>query len=338
MAMNIGNGARRSRARNNVQGLGAASLLVVLGASCPRTAWAQETSVVTEPRPSKGSVVEAGALRCDFSEHEGLPDADTRTATRLICQELQKAGAAKTTYLVRWERLEKAVIVSVEPEGGTSAVRSVVLQNLSEVMTAAPRLARSVVENRSVAETAEADNLVASETTLNPLRTVRTGFHVGLLGASAVGKDADFSSGLIGGLSSRWKDLSTFVGGRLGGLNAGPHLGIASADVGLKYYFGEGNTAFFAGGGGSLALYTLGRSPNPFRGRGVAAYGEVGVEGLRDRRVGVWASLRCDVPFFRLERTYPENVSSGALSMMATSQVDRANLFPVALNVGVAWH
>jgi hypothetical protein len=273
-------------------------------------------------RASRSSAVAVGAIRCDYSEHEGIPDADARTATRLICAELDKANAPTTIYRVRWERLDKTIFVSVEPDGARGAMPGVALQSLSEVLTAAPRLARAALENRSMADTAEADNLTASETTLNPLRAVRTGIDLGLVGVTGVGRASDLSSGVSVAVTNRWKEVAIVLGARTGGLTDGNHVGFVSADVGLRYPLSEAKTAVFLGGGASLAIHTWGAPPNRMKGEGLAGFLEVGVDAFRDRRVGVWAALRCDVPTFALE----------------DGRTQRATVVPLALSMGVAWH
>src|SRR5579871_1346841 len=112
---------------------------------------------------------------CRLDAHEGIADADSRTAALLICSEIARLNPpADAHYHVTLGKLGTIVILSVTREGDTPAVtadvRELRLHGIEEASIAAPRLAESIVRGTPIVETEKFDNLVGQETRAAPKR------------------------------------------------------------------------------------------------------------------------------------------------------------------------
>src|SRR5262249_19805538 len=106
---------------------------------------------------------------CRLGEHAGIDEPSAQTATQVVCDAIQHAGASPgERYRVTLGRLGSIVVLGVEQEGGTvgSTVdsRHMRLQGIEEVTVAAPRIAESLVRGTPLPETEKVDNLVGEET------------------------------------------------------------------------------------------------------------------------------------------------------------------------------
>jgi hypothetical protein len=66
----------------------------------------------------------------------------------------------------------------------------------------------------------------------------------------------------------------------------------------------------------------------------MGAFGEVGAELLRSRRVGILTSVRADLPFYALQQL-KNDFANGTI---VTTTTESRYVVPLTLNFGVAWH
>jgi hypothetical protein len=301
------------------------SLLVVALLTAAPSASGQEASVVNPVS------VRAGEIECTVTDHGAIPEGDARTAADLLCGELLERGAPADRYEVRFGKLDSNVLVTVTrtrpyadshtaqpPEGRASkpTSRRILLSSLSEMPVAAQRLATALITDKPVAETEGADNVTAAEAR-RP--TTKNGTLAGtgeIIAQTHVGAAAGLSGGFGLGLDFRLQSVSILVRGRAGGIGDSDRtLSFASADVGGRYYPFDSSTAPFAGAALVVAHWNVDGSPD-HEGSGMGAAAELGVDALRNAKVGISGSVRADLPFFDLDGTW---------------------IMPLSFNVGVAF-
>ncbi len=148
----------------------------------------------------------AGGYSCVLGRNDGMGEGDARTTLDLICGALSSQHAPPGTYEVRTGSLGKRTMLVVSsPESGSE--KRVFIDGPEEVPTAAERIATALVENKTVAETQGADNVVSSEVRA-PLRKVAPlSIFVGATAASAVGFEANTSAGAEADLELRTQRL-----------------------------------------------------------------------------------------------------------------------------------
>jgi hypothetical protein len=275
---------------------------------------AQENDDPMPPLPASASDSPARAPSggtCRLGTHDGIEDADARTAALLLCSEIARLGPpADTRYHVTLGKLGTLIIYSVTREGDTpdvtADVRELRLHGIEEASVAAPRLAEAIVHGTAIAETEKVDNIVGEETR----RPARKG-----------GGSAHFSLGIVGNLPPldqgvgpapgldlhvHYETKSWELGGgiRFGGgqvTNTAPSVAFFMAELGGRYYATDTDVSPYFGGG--LAWDYLSLSlPGTFSGNngGLGAFMDAGVELLRAYHTHLSFGVRADLPFFSL--------------------------------------
>jgi len=291
-----------------------ASFLTGISLLAP-SALADDVAVVVPSPLDEPISVASGQVVCRVTEHGGVDADDARTATDLLCGELAERGARSARYDVRFGPLDGSVLVTVtgaEPK----ASRRILLGSLGEMPVAAPRLAQALLSEKPVADTAGADNVVTSEARQAVRKNGSTGAYLGLVGATSASAGGT-SGGFDLGIDYRLGALGIGVHGRAGGIGSNEtKLAYASADIAGSLHPWDGNVAPFLGTGLVLGYYdAIGRDRDR-SGSGLATFVALGVDAMRNARIGARAFVRADVPFFALEGRY---------------------VVPVSLNVGLAF-
>jgi hypothetical protein len=287
--------------------------LAAAAAACallaPATALAQEP---LEALPASEPAPAAASPTCRLGDHEGLDEADARTAARLVCAEIAHAGApAGTHYRVTLGKLGSATILSVAREGeipgSTADSREMRLQNIEEVMVAAPRIAEAIVKGLPLSETEKVDNLVGGETRQPKSKPGKTHFALGLVGllppldrglspAAGLNLDVHYETGSqqfeVGG--------SMRFGGGSGGENNPPICnGFFFFSMGGRWYSADTDTSPYLGGGLSwsyLNLWIPGQGN--YDSNGLGAFVDAGVQILRTHHAHLAFGARLDLPFY----------------------------------------
>lgn len=253
--------------------------------------------------------VGSGNVVCRVTERGGVAPDDARTAADLLCGELAERDAPAAGYDVRFGRLEGKVVVTVTNVSRQTSQR-LVLGGLSEMPVASKRMAIAFKAERPVAETEGADTVMASEARSPVVKAGQTAGFFGLVGATSA-TSMGAAGGFDLGLDYRLSHVALGAHGRAGGIGSSDRkLAFVSADIGVRAYPWEGDTAPFLGGGVVLGYFNaIGGDAAGFErrdrsGSGLGSFAELGVEMFRTARIGFRASLRADLPFYTLDGQY----------------------------------
>ena len=328
-------------------GILAASFIVFL----PKLVWAQEPALPA-PAPNappvapavaspatvdryQGSddIAQSGDVRCVLRRSEGIKTSDARTGLALACLAIKQAGAAGGDVAIDFGTLGTRVAVSVTREGAPT--KTVLIQSIEEMPTGAERLAHAFVHGGEVKESGTPDTVLASETLQTRTKGGQPSAEMGVFGQTAVGRQSDASAGVDIGLAFRFGRLAPASHLRASGISSGDHrISGASLDVGGRYYFSDGDFAPFAGAGLGASYISIRDTSGGLSGSGVGAYAELGATMLRSGKVGFYASLRADVPFYSLQGT---TYTAGANYASSTRSDVTAFAVPISLNTGLTF-
>jgi hypothetical protein len=253
----------------------------------------------------------AGPFRCEAKEVAGLPAADAATAVAIACEELASVSGRTGAYGVSLRSLGESVVMTVG-HADASDGRSLVLDGLKEVPTAARRLAEALVLGKPIEDTRLVDNLVQSE---GRKLVTRSGSRKFELGALALG--AGQGTGTGSGFSIAFAyDSPTFAIPaelRFAHSSSGDRTtSLFSIDTGARFFFSGHDVSPFVGGGFSMLYLSL----SDLRDRdryvyvedshwGPGLYAEGGFQLFRLHRGRLTAKVRADFPLYSL---HPEGV------------------------------
>jgi hypothetical protein len=290
--------------------------LAVAAAACallaPGAALAQEPPEPLPPAEAAPAPAAAPSPTCRLGDHEGFDEADARTASRLVCAEVAHAGAAAGThYRVALGKLGSATILSVaregETPGSTADSREMRLQNIEEVMVAAPRIAEAIVKGLPLSETEKVDNIVGAETRQPKSKGGTTHFALGLVGLlPPLDRGLTPAAGLDLDVHYETSSQQFEVGGsmRFGGGNGGSNNpAICNAffifSVGGRWYSADTDVSPYLGGGLSWSVLNLSLpAQGTYDSNGLGAYVDAGVQILRTHHAHLAFGARLDLPFF----------------------------------------
>jgi hypothetical protein len=258
-----------------------------------------------------------GPFRCEATEVTGLPAADAATAVAITCDELAAVSGRSGAYSVSMRSLGESVIMTVRHAGADDG-RTLVLDGLKEVLTAAHRLAEAVVLGKPIEDTRLVGNLVRSE---GGELITRPGSRKFELGALAVAGGQGTGTG--GGFSMAFSyDSPTFaIPAELRfahSSNGDRDMSLFSIDTGARFYFSHHDASPFVGGGFSYLYLSL----SDFRDRdsyvylqdshwGPGLYAEGGFQLFRFHRGRLTAKVRADFPTYSLHAQGDEYRSRG---------------------------
>lgn len=293
------------------------------------SARAQDPAVV-QPEPGQAAAAAPAptaipiTATCTLGDHPGVSDAEARTAADVVCHELAKQRATNTAHEVRFGTLGGKTLVTVASRSGNSYdERRTFLAGLDEIHVAAPRLVTSLVEGKPLEETRSVDNVLASETRQTKVQRGQVGFDGGLFGTTALGAAAGASGGIDLGLLYRAGSFGVSSRGRAGGIgSAKEKVGLATLDVGARWYLSNSDVSPFVGAGLGLTYVNLTQnSGQSLDGSGFGGHVVAGVELMRTHHTAASVSVRLDTPFFEVE--------GGRKT---------AYVVPASLNVGLLFH
>ena len=272
------------------------SLLVAASLLVPAVAHAQATPA-TPPSVPSGSVTRtAGEYTTVITERGELSELEARTAADMIGGELVKHKARPGSYDVSFGRLGSRTRLVISNGGET---REAWMASLDELQPASARTVEALSTGRTVGETENVDNVLASETTTRRTKPGQLGAGLNLIGATPVGVPSGLSTGFGVFLHYNTARYSLVAEGRAVGIGSSDQkLAEVSAGIGARFFFSDAEFSPFAGGGLQVAYYNLSKSDSG--GSGAAAYAELGLAGLRSNKVGVYATVRGAAPFFMI--------------------------------------
>jgi hypothetical protein len=301
-------------------------------APLPPPTSAQPTIVTPAPNQAAAAAPAPSAVpitaTCQLGEHPGVDDAEARTGADVLCHELAKARATDGQHEIRFGKLGGRTLVTLASRNGNAYdERRAFISGMDEIHTASPRLVSALVENKSFEDTKNVDNVISSETQPAKVQRGSMGMEGGLFGTTAIGAPANASGGVALGLVYRAERFAVSGTGRAGGIGSGDSkIGLASLDLGARYYITASETAPFLGGGFVLGYYKLNREEPGVRdieGSGVGAYAHGGIEFLRTHHTAFNIAARMDMPFYALK---------------TASKSESHYVMPLSLNVGVVFH
>ena len=283
------------------------SLLVLatfaLSSFSVRSARADDASVVLPPAADETITLTSGHVVCRVTEYGGINAHDARTAADLICGELAERGSPPEPYEIRFGRLDGTVLQTVTRLDRKTSRRTM-LAHLGEVAVAAPRVAQAILSDKSVAETEGADNVLSTDARRAVTKNGMTSAYFGLVGATTGGGGGP-SGGFDVGIDYRLGAFAIGGHGRAGGIGSSDEkLGYASIDMGGRLHPWDAATAPFIGTGLVLGYFNASSRENNRSGSGLGTFAEVGVDMMRNARIGVRTSVRADLPFYALEDRY----------------------------------
>ncbi len=275
---------------------------------------------------------------CRLTDSEGFDDADSRTAARLVCNQLGRAGApANAHYRVSLGKLGSTVILSVAQEGSTPNstvdVREMRLQGVEEVEVAAPRIADSLVHGTPIAETEKVDNIVGGEARVPKTKPGKVHFALGLAGyMPPLDQGQAPSPGVLLDLHYETGNGRLELGGafRAGGGNASngsPTANFVMFSTGGRYYTSDADLSPYVGGGLSWGYLYLALPGQNIEGgnSGLGAYVDAGLQILRTHSTHLALGARLDLPFYALNTTainggtyVPSTTPSGPVNAAST--------------------
>lgn len=305
---------------------------------------------------------------CLIGAHPGFDDADAGHAADLVCDELARFGyplgrpvldpdAYPGAFRIELHPLGAQVFLSVtyeSPIGTEVASRRVLLRDIADVATVAPRIAEALVSGRDLepaaagveaAPTSDAYALyeatpgapaLQSEARLvdRRMQPPDGGFRwgVGVGGAFFTGGGGEV--GPILALLAAYErpqfalDTALRIAIPTGGCEAGTcdETMAITWSVGGRFYLREGAWSPYAGSGlalGMMSVETDALSGNEF---GLGAYADLGLELLRTGTMHLAFELRVDLPFYALTNRAEDG-----------SPIGKRYVAPVSLGTTLTW-
>lgn len=257
------------------------------------------------------SAVPASAV-CLIGDHPGIHESDAQTAAMLVCYELRKQGISvgdpvyqvqnsANVYRVVLRRLGEKVLVRLSwetPVGTVASDRQLLLGNIEEMISAAPRLVEALIHQKPIDTTVNMENVVEQDAPVHRKITGESLWNIGIFGTFVPDTGIKAKPGWEIGWSYEVPDYD--VGTELrftgGGDEWGEDFGFISWSIGGRYFFNNQNFSPYLGGG----LAISGASYTSDDRSGLGAYAVFGMEALRLTRSRLRLELRVDAPFFKL--------------------------------------
>jgi hypothetical protein len=286
----------------------------------------------------------APSASCHIGEHGGVDDADAQTATQLVCAELSRAGApAGATYRVDIGRLGSLVVLTVAREGSlpgsTADARQLKLHGIEDVTSAAPRLAAALVNGTALDEAEVVSQTVAGDKRNPPISASKIHFALGLIGQfPPFDRSATPAPGIDFELHSELDPFEIVGNFRFGADSDDRSVGVVFVNfaMGGRYFPGDGDTSPYLGGGFAWSYLSVNDNVNnDFSGShaGLGAYGEAGVEFLRQRHTHLAIGARLDAPFFSVTNDRSGQTISGGAGTIAPQPVVPPSIYYAPLSL-----
>ncbi len=269
---------------------------------------------------SASASIQSGAAELLIGDNAGIDDVDAQSAAMLIAAEFRKLGFAvndpvfETTtsgniYRVTFRRLGEKVLVHLSQENPPEKViaeKQLWIDNIEEIIQAAPRLVDALVNNKPIASTVDMESVTGHEASEVKKMMGESLWNMGIFGAFIPGTDAAAEPGYEFGWSYQTPRYA--VGTEFRG-SFGDDYSFGSWSIGGRYFFNNKNISPYVGGG----LSVFGGSYNDWYyeddyyydydsgdDNGLGAYFVSGIEMLRLTKSRLKLELRVDRPFFSL--------------------------------------
>ncbi len=266
---------------------------------------------------------------CLAGDTRGLDPEPAALAVDLVCAEArteaERQGAA-ASFRVSATRLDRTVFVRLDGRvDGRDVTASLPLTSLDELPTAAPRLAKSVMADRSLAATRRDDDLVDDEASA-PKKKPSDGFWTGsFFGGSTLGRAA-WVHGAGAGYRREGRDLALVLDVRFAweSRQRNTQTAFAGYSLGGRYLFGTGEISPFVGGGIGYMLLEVTDASEEDVVSAVAPYVEAGVTLGRLSKFRLDLVARTDLPTTKADATsYGNYGGTGAPSPSSPTEGTR---------------
>lgn len=262
-------------------------------------------------------------------DHAGINEVDAHSAAILIAAEFQKLGISvgdpvyKTPksgnlYRVTFHRLGEKIMVHLSQENPPGTVileKQLWIDNIEEMIKAAPRLVDAIVHNKPIDSTVDMETVTGQEAAEVKKITGESLWNVGIFGVTLPGADVFGEPGWEFGWS--YETPKYAVGTEVRG-SGNDNFMFASWSIGGRYFFNNKNISPYVGGGvsifgGSYTTITERRDKdwyddeyyyyddyNTEGDSGLGAYVVGGISMLRLTKSRLKLELRVDRPFYSL--------------------------------------
>ena len=257
-----------------------------------------------------------------IGDHQGIDEVDAQSAALLIAMELRKLGISvsdavyKTpksgnVYRVTFRRLGEKILVHLSqenPPGTIVTERQLWIDNIEEIIKAAPRLVDALVHNKPTDTTVDMETVTGHEAAeLNKI-SGESLWNIGIFGTFLPGTDIAAEPGYEFGWSYETQKYAVGTEFRV---SENEDFTFGSWSIGGRYFLNKKNISPYVGGGfsifgGSYTNYYDDRYYDDYYysdsdgDSGLGAYVVGGISMLRLTKSRLKLELRVDRPFFSL--------------------------------------
>lgn len=282
--------------------------------------FAQQRSSSENPKPATATVL--------IGEHIGIEEIDAQSAAMLIATEFRKLGVpvddpvgrtrtSGTVYRITFNRLGQKILVKLSQEMPLGTVldeKQLWIDNIEEVIKAAPRLVDALVNDKEIEQVIDMETVTSHEAAELNKKPGESLWNMGIFGAFIPGTDATANPGYEFGWSYETPKYGVGTEFRLSAKEY--EYMFASWSIGGRYFFNANNVSPYVGGGlsifgGSYEDSYYYDDYDYFNGyyyeddesgenSGLGAYFVGGISMLRLTKSRLKLEIRIDRPFFSL--------------------------------------
>lgn len=284
------------------------------------------TDVLTQERSLPDSAIVL------IGDHPGIEETDAESAAMLIATELRNLGVSVddpvdrtktsgTVYRITFNRLGQKILVKLShemPLGTVLNEKQLWIDNIEEVIKAAPRLVDALVNDKEIDQAIDMETVTAHEAAELNKTPGESLWNLGIFGAFIPGTDATANPGYEFGWSYETPKYGVGTEFRLSASEY--EYMFASWSIGGRYFFNAKNISPYVGGGLSIFGGSYEDSYDydydPFfddysyddysyddesgQNSGLGAYFVGGISMLRLTKSRLKLEVRVDRPFFSL--------------------------------------
>ena len=283
------------------------------------------TEVFAQQRSSSENPKPATVL---IGEHPGIEEIDAQSAAMLIATEFRKLGVpvddpvdrtrtSGTVYRITFNRLGQKILVKLShemPLGTVLDEKQLWIDNIEEVIKAAPRLVDALVNDKEIEQAVDMETVTSHEAAELNKKPGESLWNMGIFGAFIPGTEATANPGYEFGWSYETPKYGVGTEFRFSANESDYAFG--SWSIGGRYFFNAKNISPYVGGG--LSIFGGSYEEDPYyyddydyfddyyeyddsgQNSGLGAYFVGGISMLRLTKSRLKFEIRIDRPFFSL--------------------------------------
>lgn len=219
------------------------------------------TGVFAQQRSAPENLKPATVL---IGEHTSIEEIDAQSAAMLIATEFRKLGVpvdepvdrtrtSGTVYRVTFNRLGQKILVKLShemPLGTVLDEKQLWIDNIEEVIKAAPRLVDALVNDKEIEQAIDMETVTTHEAAELNKKPGESLWNMGIFGAFVPGTDATANPGYEFGWSYETPKYGVGTEFRLSASEY--EYMFASWSIGGRYFFNAKNISPYVGGGLSI--------------------------------------------------------------------------------------